>query len=118
MLYINEEYEKKIAHLVERLKRKVESRKITYITNDDLQDEILDAISVVNDKRRFEPTPQQLFETKYERLIVDLALASITKYGAEGETSHNENGIKRDYENGGQYPTELLARIIPLAKAR
>ena len=88
------------------------------ITDDDMFDEINDAISVVNERRRFEATPEIPFETKYESLIVKLALASITKYGAEGEKAHNENGISREYDSAGEYPEALLSRIVPLAKAR
>lgn len=101
------------------LKRKLKSRGlIDVITDDDITDEINDAIFAVNERRRFEATPSLPFETKYESLIVKLALASITKYGAEGEISHGENGISRGYDNAGEYPEALLSRIVPLAKAR
>ena len=101
------------------LKRKLKSRNLDkMVTDDDLIDEINDAIFAVNERRRFEATPDTPFETKYESLIVKLAFASITKYGAEGEESHSENGITRKYDNAGEYPEALLSRIVPLAKAR
>lgn len=105
--------------MVASLKRKLKSRGLdTMVSEEDLIDEIDDAIFAVNERRRFEATPENPFEAKYESLIVKLALASITKYGAEGESSHSENGISRKYDNAGEYPEALLSRIVPLAKAR
>ena len=101
------------------LRRKIKSRNLEHLINEnDLIDEINDAIFAVNERRRFDATPEIPFEAKYESLIVKLAFASITKYGAEGESSHSENGISRKYDNAGEYPEALLSRIVPLAKAR
>lgn len=101
------------------LERKLKARKLDVLVNEnDLIDEINDAIYAVNERRRFDATPEIPFESKYESLIVKLAFASITKYGAEGEISHSENGISREYDNAGEYPEALLSRIVPLAKAR
>ena len=115
---MSEKYEEIVDSMKEKLQAKVKSRGITYVTDDDIEDEINDAIDAVNERRRFEPTPSTPFEKKYISLIIKLALASITKYGAEGEKSHSENGINRNYDNAGEYPEALLSRIVPLAKAR
>lgn len=117
---MNEEvnYQKLITDMEDALRRKVKSRNISYIGEDDLKDEIFDAIAAVNERRRFEPTSLIPFEAKYSSLIVKLALSSITKYGAEGEKAHSENGISRTYDNASEYPESLLSRIVPLAKAR
>lgn len=115
---MNKEYEGIINSMQENLLRKVKARGITYVTDEDIEDEISDAIDAVNERRRFDPTPSTPFEKKYVSLIVKLALASITKYGAEGEESHSENGIGRSYDTAGEYPEALLSRIVPLAKAR
>lgn len=105
--------------MIASLKRKLKSRGLdTMVSEEDLIDEIDDAIFAVNERRRFEATPEIPFEAKYESLIVKLAFASIAKYGAEGENSHSENGISREYDNAGEYPEALLSRIVPLAKAR
>ncbi|WP_310604876.1 phage head-tail connector protein [Anaerosporobacter sp.] len=37
------------------------------------------------------------------------------KRGAEGQTSHNENGINRAYESAG-IPNSFLADIVPFVK--
>ena len=115
---INDEFRELISGMEEKLNRKLKARGITYCTAEDISDEIMDAIDAVNERRRFDSTPSVLFETKYKSLIVDLALASITKYGAEGQKAHSENGINRTYDSAGQYPEALLSRIVPLAKAR
>ena len=38
----------------------------------------------------------------------------INKRGAEGETTHNENGINRAYESAS-VPESLLGRVTPFA---
>lgn len=113
-----EEYKELTENMVEKLSRKLKSRNINYASREDLEDEIYDAIDAVNERRRFDATPETPFEKKYCGLIVKLALASITKYGAEGELSHSENGISRAYDNSSNYPESLMSTIVPLAKAR
>lgn len=115
---MNKEYEEIINSMKGKLQSKVNARNLSYVTTEIIDDEISDAIDAVNERRRFEPTPSTPFEKKYASLIVKLALASITKYGAEGEKSHSENGINRNYDTAGEYPEALLSRIVPLAKAR
>lgn len=100
-----------------KVQRKLESRNITYVSDDDIYDEIGDAIEVVNERRRFQATPNLLFEKRYKSLITRMCIVSIVKWGAEGEKSHSENNINRNYENGNQYPESLLSEIVPLAKA-
>ena len=115
---MNKEFEELIDSMKEKLEAKVKARNISYVTEEVIEDEISDAIDAVNERRRFDPTPSTPFEKKYASLIVKLALASISKYGAEGEESHSENGIGRTYDTAGEYPEALLSRIVPLAKAR
>lgn len=50
---------------------------------------------------------------KYATTQVEIAHFLLQKRGAEGETSHNENGISRSYE-GGDVPKSLLSRIVPV----
>lgn len=78
--------------------------------------EIKSAIGVINRCRRFTPTNEVLYDEKYEDKIVPLAITGYLKAGAEGEVTHNENGINRQYGNGGKYPVEMLQDIVPLAK--
>lgn len=78
--------------------------------------EIKSAIGVINRCRRFTPTQAVLYDEKYEDKILPLAITGYMKEGAEGEVTHNENGINRQYGNGGKYPREMLMDIVPLAK--
>ena len=103
-----------ISDLAETLIRKCKARGFE-ISNDDAVDEIMDAISAVNERRRFVSTEEELYEDKYSSLIVRLSLCAIAKYGAEGQTSHSENGISRAYDGGSTYPKALLQEIVPLA---
>lgn len=104
-----------IKNLSITLKRKATSRGFD-ISNDDAVDEIIDAIAAVNERRRFEPTENEPYETKYNGLIVRMALCAISKYGAEGQTSHSENGVSRSYDGGSTYPKSMLQEIVPLAR--
>jgi len=46
---------------------------------------------------------------RYERLQIDLAVELYSKRGAEGQSSHNENGISRTWPE----KSAILARIVP-----
>lgn len=109
--------DKMIQPLVEKLNRRLNSRGFS-VKESDIQDEIYSAIGVVNSRRRFIPTSDKLFDSMYEDLIVRLCIASISKWGAEGESAHSENGVNRSYEKGSEYPESMLSEVIPLGKAR
>jgi len=51
--------------------------------------------------------------SQYDRIHVSIAVELYSKMGAEGETSHSENGISRSYEAGDVSPS-LLKRITPM----
>ena len=51
---------------------------------------------------------------EYDVLQVQIAAYLLNKRGAEGETTHSENGINRHYEDG-DIPPSLLRRIVPKA---
>ena len=52
--------------------------------------------------------------TKYEHIQLMACVHLFNKQGAEGQTSHSENGITRQYEVG-DIPNSLLNQIIPMA---
>lgn len=81
-----------------------------------LEYEIQRAIDKVNECRRFTPTKDKLYPEKYETTIISLSVCAFSKIGAEGQTSHSENGVTRNYTSGGDYPQDILNGIIPLAK--
>jgi len=49
------------------------------------------------------------FPARYDDLHVRLAVDMWAKRGAEGQSSHNENGVSRTYEP----QSRLLAEVIP-----
>ena len=49
---------------------------------------------------------------RYDMLQVQIAVELYSKQGAEGESSHSENGISLDYEYAGISPS-LLNQIVP-----
>lgn len=81
-----------------------------------LEIEIRSAIGAINRCRRFKPSDENLYDELYEDKIIPLAITGYLKAGAEGETSHSENNVTRQYGNGGKYPKEMLADIVPLAR--
>ncbi len=48
---------------------------------------------------------------RYQSKQIEIALFLYNKQGAEGETSHNENGIDRTYENA-DIPDSLMKGIV------
>ena len=78
--------------------------------------EIKRAIGEINRCRRFTPTDEKMYDKKYEDLIIPLSVSAFAKTGAEGQISHSENGIVRNYTSGGDYPKDVLNSIIPLIK--
>lgn len=51
---------------------------------------------------------------QYNYLQLEIAAYKLNKRGAEGETSHSENGVSRGYEDA-DVPKSLLRQIVPLA---
>ena len=109
---------KNIDELVDDLKALLDYYEVPYPSDNDtiLEIELKSAINTINNCRRFTPTDTVLYDKKYEDKILPLTIAGFMKNGAEGEVSHTENGIMRQYSGGGKYPEEMLADIVPLTK--
>jgi len=52
-------------------------------------------------------------EARYEHIQLRIAVEMFSKMGAEGQTAHDENGIKRTWEAGDISPS-LLKAIVPV----
>ena len=50
--------------------------------------------------------------TRYDFLQCEIAAYMLNKRGAEGQTSHSENGISRSYESA-DVPESLLGAVTP-----
>lgn len=109
------ENNEKIQKLLEKLQRSLEKREV-FIDEEEAMDELNFALLEYYNDRHFSPTEENPFEDIYAGIIVQLAVSSIMKKGAEGETSHNEGGVSRGYDNASDYPLSLTKKIIPLAK--
>lgn len=55
-------------------------------------------------------------EKEYLTTQIKIAIELYNKRGAEGQTSHSENGISRQYEKSDVSPS-LLMNITPFAKS-
>lgn len=102
--------------ILAKLKRNCKIRDLNF-DDETYSDEIDNAIQAVNERRGFTPTETKPYEEKYSNLIYKLALYSLAKIGAEGQTSHQENGIYRTYQSASDYPADLMNEIIPLVKS-
>ena len=103
-------------NLLASLKTVLAARDFDTFSDEYLMIEIEQAIATINRCRRFKPTEDKTYDPKYEYLIIPMCISSLSKIGAEGQTSHSENGVLRNYDSGGDYPKALIQQIIPLAK--
>ena len=101
--------------LINKLVQMAKSRGFE-ISQDDAEIEIDNALLEYYNDRHYTPTEQEPYEARYEGIILQLALSSISKMGAEGEKYHSEGGVIRTYDSGDYYPLSLTQKIIPLAK--
>ena len=52
-------------------------------------------------------------ENRFEHTQLQIAVELFGKMGAEGQTAHDENGIKRTWESGDVSPS-ILKTIVPV----
>lgn len=109
---------KSIAEFTKSLKKILTSKGFDIADEDDyvLTYEVERAIAEINNCRNFDATEEKPYDKKYEHMIIPLSVSAFAKSGAEGQNSHSENGIVRNYTSGGDYPKEELAKIIPLIR--
>lgn len=75
-----------------------------------LSEVLLDAAALVlNRMYPFGYPADTAVPTRYERIQIQLAVELYTKRGAEGQSSHSENGIARSWPE----KSALLNRIVP-----
>lgn len=98
------------------LKANCKARGIPEVDDLVYMQEIKEAIAEINRCRRFTPTEKVLYDPKYEDMIIPLCISSLAKIGAEGQSSHSENGVVRNYGTDGKYPASMLRSIKPLIK--
>lgn len=75
---------------------------------------IKQAESIILNRRYPYGAPENaIFPAQYEQLQIRIAVELYSKMGAEGQTSHKENGIDRTWESADVSPS-LLKQITPL----
>ena len=80
-----------------------------------LENLLWQAEGIVLNRRYPFGTPEGATVTSaYEHIQIQIALELYAKMGAEGQTSHSENGVSRSYEAADVSPS-LLKRILPVA---
>ena len=87
--------------------------RITETVNDAELEDILESAKAVILSRRFPVGEQpEEIENKYNDLQIRIAVEMFSKRGAEGETSHSENGVSRSYASAN-VSEDLLREITP-----
>lgn len=87
--------------------------------NDETDDDVISAFLTIAGNKicriayPFDPSAM-VVPTQYETLQVEAACYLLNKRGAEGQTSHSENGINRSYENA-DLPDSMIRTIVPMA---
>lgn len=83
--------------------------------SDDLLESLLSVAEgiVLNRRYPFGPPEGATVPTAYEHIQLKIAVELFSKMGAEGQTAHDENGVKRTYE-AGDVSNSLLRQITPL----
>lgn len=93
-------------------------KRLSVLTGESEDDVLLTFLDIAADKilRRcypYHPTAC-IVPARYQTLQLEIAAYLLNKRGAEGETSHNENGINRTYESAS-VPESMLSGIVPFA---
>jgi hypothetical protein len=94
---------------LERLKIRIPEEKNDMILLDYLET----AKNIIMARRFPYGTTLEDVEPRYVDLQLRIAVELYEKQGAEGETSHSENGISRTYESAG-VSSSLLNEITPM----
>ena len=93
---------------LERLKIRITEK----VSDGELEDILESAKAVILSRRfPFGEQPEEI-ENKYKDLQIRIAVEMFNKRGAEGETSHSENGVSRSYASAN-VSEDLLKEITP-----
>lgn len=98
---------------------KIATLKIMLLPDSPMDDELIALLNVTKGAILNRRYPQgyditQEVPCKYEHIQLQACVQLYNKKGAEGQSSHNENGIARVYEQG-DIPISLLKQVLPMA---
>ena len=94
------------------------SRLVVLISPDTASDDLLSYLLeqaegiILNRRYPFGAPEGATVPTAYEQIQLRIAVELFSKMGAEGQTVHDENGVKRTYEAADVSPS-LLRQIVP-----
>lgn len=66
---------------------------------------------ILNKRFPFGYLVEQEVEAQYEQLQIELAICLFNERGAEGQSSHNENGVSRSWRS----KDEIMLEVVPYA---
>jgi len=91
-------------------------KRLTGKTDENMLSDYLELAGTVVTRKAY-PFNPEITEVPviYQMFQLEIAAYLVNKIGAEGQLSHNENGISRTYE-AASVPQSMLRHIIPLAK--
>ncbi|MBE6890022.1 MAG: hypothetical protein E7485_08430 [Ruminococcaceae bacterium] len=89
-------------------------RRLPEASDTDIEDLLDSTAAIINNIRNpFGEIPEEI-EPRYNDLQLRMAVELFNKEGAEGQTSHSENGVSRAYSSAW-VSSELLNEIVPKA---
>lgn len=68
--------------------------------------------AIINRAYPYDDAEDRAVPRRYAYLQCEIANYLLNKRGAEGQTSHSENGINRSYESAS-IPASMLSEVIP-----
>lgn len=80
--------------------------------NEDVLNTYLKFAGTAITNRCYPFAPNKPVPVKYQNRQLEITVYLLNKRGAEGETTHNENGINRTYESAS-VPESMLKDIVP-----
>lgn len=96
--------------------KKTMLQRMTGETDQDILTTYLKLAEGIVMRRRFPfSSESQTMPEEYGDIQVEIAAFLLNKRGAEGESSHTENGITRRYDDG-DIPPGILRRITPVGE--
>ncbi len=89
-------------------------RRLPEASDTDIEDLLDSTAAIINNIRNPFGEISEEIEPRYNDLQLRMAVELFNKEGAEGQTSHSENGVSRAYSSAW-VSSELLNEIVPKA---
>lgn len=99
--------------LITLLKDRIDGTDLAYYADKDgkLKYALKYAISMVNNRRGFKPTDNELFEQRFEMNVLEGAVWYLGKIGAEGYSSTSENGVSVSWKEMPEWLSTICGGV-------